>query len=394
MKHVLVVSLLILSTTIIAFGQCNDVDKKKLEAFDRAWGEAGQRGDRAFLQNVFADNYVGLSPAGMLTKAQAIDAAVKQADRDRANPQDAAKVGHDYYMISCTPVSATITHRNVIAGKTEGKEWTNYTRSVHFLERSGDHWVVVSNAGQPLNDEGALLYLEQEWNDASKKGDVTWFERNYAGDATDISSRTGLVHTKVEEIASMKSDKQVLDSLELSDLNVRVEGNAAIVTGINSVKGHDAKGQAFDRKTRNGGLKLPGEPGRSFKVINLYINERRVGKVTVLDLKGRVRVGGGTVALHRSIRTLVEEGKTQILLNLSGVTHIDSSGLGELISSHITVQNKGGEIKLAHLTERLRDLMTITKLLTVFDVYDDEPQALATFTGELMRIVEPQPLLI
>jgi anti-sigma B factor antagonist len=100
------------------------------------------------------------------------------------------------------------------------------------------------------------------------------------------------------------------------------------------------------------------------------------------------------VALHKSIRTLVAEGKTQILLNLSGVTHIDSSGLGELISSHISLSDKGGTLKLVHLTERLRDLMTITKLLTVFDVYDDEPAALASFTGEVLRIVQPQPFLI
>jgi len=249
MKRLFGVALVILATAMIAFGQCSDADKKKLEALDRAWGEASQRGDRVFLQNVFADNYVGLSPAGMLTKAQAIDAAVKQADLDRAKPQEATKAAHDYYMISCTPVSATITHRNIITGNTGGREWTSYTRSVHFLERSGDQWRVVSNAGQPLNDEGILLYMEQEWNDASKAGDVAWFERNYAGDATDISSRTGVVRSKAEEIASMKSNKQVLDSLELSELNVRVEGSAAIVTGINRVKGRDAKGEAFDRKT-------------------------------------------------------------------------------------------------------------------------------------------------
>ena len=129
-------------------------------------------------------------------------------------------------------------------------------------------------------------------------------------------------------------------------------------------------------------------------MINLYINERRVGDVTVLDLKGRVRIGGGTVALHKAIRCLVDEGKTQILLNLGGVAHIDSSGLGELISSHITVHDKGGAIKLTRLTESLRDLMTITKLLTVFDVYDDEPEALASFTGETLRIVEHQPFFM
>ena len=126
------------------------------------------------------------------------------------------------------------------------------------------------------------------------------------------------------------------------------------------------------------------------QVVNLYIHERREGDVAVLDLKGRIRMSGGTLALHRSICCLVEEGKTKILLNLAGVTHIDSTGLGELISSYVTLSNKGGQIKLAHLTERLRDIMTITKLLTVFDVYDNEPDALASFKGNRLSAVEPQ----
>lgn len=241
---------MLLLASPLVFGQCSDADKKKLEVFDRAWGEAGQRGDRAALQNVYADNFMGLSATGMVSKTQTIDDAVKQAERDKANPQGAAKVTHDYYMIACTPNSATITHRNVVTGNADGKEWTNYTRSVHVLERQGDRWQVVSNAGHPLNDGGILLYMEQEWNDASKRGDVVWFERNYAGDASDISSRTGAIHSKAEEIASMKSDKSVLESLELSDLDVRVDGNAAIVTGVNRVRGRDAQGQAFERKTR------------------------------------------------------------------------------------------------------------------------------------------------
>ena len=129
-------------------------------------------------------------------------------------------------------------------------------------------------------------------------------------------------------------------------------------------------------------------------MINLYINERRMGNVTILDLKGRVRIGGGTVSLHKSIRCLVAEGKTEILLNLAGVTHIDSSGLGELISSHVTVNDKGGQIKLINLTESLRELMIITKLLTVFDVYDDEPEALLSFTGPVLKIPKSQPFLV
>ena len=129
-------------------------------------------------------------------------------------------------------------------------------------------------------------------------------------------------------------------------------------------------------------------------MVSLYINQRRVGEVVVLDLKGRVRIGGGTIELHKAIRCLIDEGKTQILLNLSGVSHIDSSGLGELISSHISVGNRGGVIKLAHLTERLQELMVMTKLLTVFDVYDDEDKALATFTGPVLTVVEPRPFFM
>jgi anti-sigma B factor antagonist len=123
-------------------------------------------------------------------------------------------------------------------------------------------------------------------------------------------------------------------------------------------------------------------------VINLYIKERQIGEVTILDLKGRVRVGGATVALHKSFRSLVQEEKILILLNLAGVTHIDSSGLGELISSHITVFNKGGEIKLVQLTETLRELMTVTKLLTIFDVYENEADALLSFGNHVLRIKE------
>lgn len=129
-------------------------------------------------------------------------------------------------------------------------------------------------------------------------------------------------------------------------------------------------------------------------MVNLYINERRIGSVTVLDLKGRVRIGGGSLELHRAIKSLVDEGKTQILLNLAGVTYIDSAGLGELVSSHVTVGNKGGALKLSHLTERIQDLMTITKLLTVFEVHDNESEAVASFKGEVLKVVEPQPFFM
>ena len=124
-------------------------------------------------------------------------------------------------------------------------------------------------------------------------------------------------------------------------------------------------------------------------MINLYIKERQLGDVTVLDLKGRVRVGGATVALHKSFRSLAQEGKVQIILNLVDVTHIDSSGLGELISSHVSMFNKGGKIKLVQLTETLRELMTATKLLAIFDVYENEADALASFRDQPVSVKAP-----
>lgn len=123
-------------------------------------------------------------------------------------------------------------------------------------------------------------------------------------------------------------------------------------------------------------------------MINLYIDQRRVEDVTILNLKGRDRMRGATIALHESIRCLAREGKVQVLLDLACVKHIDSGGLGELVSSHVTLDEKGGALKLMHLTESVHELMTVTKLLAVFDVYDDEPEALASFVGEPLRIVE------
>jgi ketosteroid isomerase-like protein len=249
MKHFLGAAFLLLLVSPLVCGQCSDADKQKLEAFDRAWGDAGQRGDQAFLQTVYADDYMNMTPTGSFNKTRAIENAVRTAARNKTNPNP-DKIGHDYYIITCGPNTATITHRNVITSKVDGKDQTFYSRSVHFLEKRGNDWKVVSDAGSPLGDEGQLLYMEREWNDADKKHDMAWFERNYDLDAIDISSRTGAMHRKAEVLASMKDDKSAFDAMELSDMNVRIEGNTAVVTGINHVTGRDDKGVAFDRRVR------------------------------------------------------------------------------------------------------------------------------------------------
>ena len=102
----------------------------------------------------------------------------------------------------------------------------------------------------------------------------------------------------------------------------------------------------------------------------LNINERQAGDVTVLDMSGKITIGEGSVALRTAIRRLLEEGKKRILLNLAQVSYIDSSGIGELVSSYTAIGKEGGQLKLLNLTQKLQDLLTITKLLTVFDVYE------------------------
>ena len=111
----------------------------------------------------------------------------------------------------------------------------------------------------------------------------------------------------------------------------------------------------------------------------LDLKERQAGDVTILDLSGEVRIGDSSVALRDSIRNLADQGKKKVLLNLGGVKYIDSSGIGELIANYTTVSRLGGQLKLLKLTDKVQNLLVITKLLTVFDAYDDEAEALKSF---------------
>ena len=111
----------------------------------------------------------------------------------------------------------------------------------------------------------------------------------------------------------------------------------------------------------------------------LEVTERQAGDVTILDMNGSVRMGEGAIALRNSIRGLIDGGKKKILLNLGGVKNIDSSGIGELIANYTTCSRDGGQLKLLNLTDKIQNLLVITKLLTVFDSYDNETEALNSF---------------
>ena len=111
----------------------------------------------------------------------------------------------------------------------------------------------------------------------------------------------------------------------------------------------------------------------------LNISERQAGDVTILDMSGKITIGEGSVALRTAVRRLLEEGKKKILLNLAGVGYIDSSGIGELVSSYTAIEKEQGQMKLLNLTQKIQDLLTITKLLTVFDVFESEEEALGSY---------------
>ena len=111
----------------------------------------------------------------------------------------------------------------------------------------------------------------------------------------------------------------------------------------------------------------------------LTIASREVDGVTVLDLSGRITLGEGSVQLRDAIRDLIGKGTKNILLNLGDVNYIDSSGLGELVSAFTTAKNQGVALKLLKLTKKVHDLLQLTKLYTVFDIYYDEASAIASY---------------
>jgi anti-sigma B factor antagonist len=111
----------------------------------------------------------------------------------------------------------------------------------------------------------------------------------------------------------------------------------------------------------------------------MKIEIRSIGDVKVLDCSGKITLGEGTISIRNAVRDALEGGAKKIILNLAEINYIDSSGVGELVSTYTTTVNRGGKLKLLKLTHKLRELLTITKLLTVFDIYDDENAALASF---------------
>ncbi|MBN2243413.1 MAG: STAS domain-containing protein [Acidobacteria bacterium] len=113
--------------------------------------------------------------------------------------------------------------------------------------------------------------------------------------------------------------------------------------------------------------------------MDMKIETRTVGDVKILDCSGRITLGEGTMVVRNTVRELVNADNKKIILNLAEVNYIDSSGIGELVSTYTTVTNNGGQLKLLGLTRKIQELLAITKLLTVFQTYEEERKALESF---------------
>ena len=113
----------------------------------------------------------------------------------------------------------------------------------------------------------------------------------------------------------------------------------------------------------------------------MQIEERTAGDVTILDVTGKMTLGEGAEALKDKVNSLVHQERKKLVLNLEAVPYIDSAGLGEIVRTYTTVSRQGGSLKLLNLTKRITDLLSITKLLTVFETYDNEADAVRSFTS-------------
>ena len=115
----------------------------------------------------------------------------------------------------------------------------------------------------------------------------------------------------------------------------------------------------------------------------MNIAERTIGDVVVVDVSGKITLGdGGDMVLKDKMRSLIQQGKTKILLNLGDVSYVDSAGLGEIVQAYGTVTKTGGALKLVNTTKRIKDLLAITKLLTVFETFDSEAEAVTSFSAK------------
>lgn len=244
-KKILLAVLLTALSTIAVSAQCSDAQTKALEKWDRDWAKHSDDGNRAELDKIYADDFAGIGFLAITDKKQAIDNTIS----GNAAPNQPVST-YDNYMISCTPNTATITHRNVTKSMADGKESVSYSRAIHFLEKRGKNWQVVSSTGHPMSDESALIFnKEMDGYQAYMRRDIGWFEQNTADNYMGIGL-DGNMANKSQMIERMKNDKNKYESVRLSNVSIRNEGDMAVITGVYNIKAMDPAGKPMEMKMR------------------------------------------------------------------------------------------------------------------------------------------------
>lgn len=164
-------------------------------------------------------------------------------------------------------------------------------------------------------------------------------------------------------------DEKSAEDLAFLD-KVLKEGRSIILVRTDSQETATAAAEVLDRMGISAQWRLSGK---------MSTTSREIGGISVVDLQGRITVGEGNIILRQVVSDLVEKGCKRILLNLRRVGYVDSSGLGELVRTHITLQKQGGQLKMVNLDQKLQNLFKVTRLQKVFDIYDDEERALQAF---------------
>lgn len=232
------------------YGQCSEADKRALEALDKKWGDISDKGDRAALDKIYADEFVNIGFLNTTGKKQAIDNAVSQAAQANAESANQPKPVYDTYVISCTPNTATITHRVAVRSKTgEGQYKNSYSRAIHFLEKRGGEWKVVSSTGHPFEGAGHLVGKEIDGYKAYLRRDADWFDRNTADNYMGVGIN-GQSYNKTQMLEMMKNDKNKYETVKLSDVNVQMNGDMGIISGVYHIKGMDADGKPMEMRMR------------------------------------------------------------------------------------------------------------------------------------------------
>ncbi len=235
-EALLVVSIL----SVYGAAQCSDANRKALEKLDRDWGDAT---GRAALEKYYASDYEGVGLLSTSSREQALQGADDPVD------PNAPKNSYDTYVITCTPMTATVTHRVVTVSEKDGKKSTSYFRAIHFAEKRDGRWQFVSSTGHPMNDEGVIIYKEIDGYHAYMNRDTEWMERNTSASYIGVGMQ-GNVVSKSQSIENMKNDKNKYESVKLSNVRVQVNGDVGVITGVYDISGKDPAGNPISMKMR------------------------------------------------------------------------------------------------------------------------------------------------